>query len=88
MSIRLEARDYLNYLKSNGRIIRMARFNGDKSVGTGDALILNDEDHIAIMLTNCGDPSDTGIRAGDLVNFVGHPEAITKIVGSPARSQL
>ncbi len=79
--IKLEARDFLNYLQSGGRILRLARFEGLECVGRGQALILSDEDRIAVMLENCG---DSGVRAGDLVNYFIHPEAEPKIVGSPA----
>jgi hypothetical protein len=82
--IRLEARDYLNHLKSGGQILHLARFKGSECVGRGYALILTEEDRVAVMLEDCGDPMDTGIRAGDLVNYVTHPEAESKAVGSPA----
>jgi hypothetical protein len=82
--IRLEARDYLNHLNANGRVLKLARYEGEKCVGRGRALILNDEDCIAVMLENCGDPADSGVCAGYLVNYITHPEAEHKLVGSPA----
>jgi hypothetical protein len=82
--IRLEARDYLNHLKGDGQILRLARYQGSECVGRGQALILNEDDRIAVMLEDCADPADTGIRAGDLVNYLTHPEAEPKLVGSPA----
>ncbi len=82
--IKLEAREYLNYLRSANQILRLARFQGKECVCHGDALILNERDGIAVMLEDCGCPKESGIRAGNLVNYVTHPEAEPKIVGSPA----
>ena len=62
----------------------MARYRETECVGRGHALILNDEDRVAVMLEDCGDPGDSGVRAGNLVNYLIHPEAEPKIVGNPA----
>ena len=79
--IRLEARDYLNHLQAGGKILLMARYREDECVGRGRALILNGEDRVAVMLEDCG---HSGIRAGNLVNYIVHQEAEPKIVGNPA----
>jgi len=82
--IKLEARDYLNHLRAAAQILRLARYKGSECVGRGHALILNDVDRVAVMLEDCGDAADSGIRAGELVNYIVHPEAEPKLVGSPA----
>ena len=82
--ITLEARDYLNHLQSENRILHLVHFIGEYPDGRGRALVLNDEDRVAVMLEDCGDPTESGIHAGDLVNYVLHPEGEPKIVGSPA----
>jgi hypothetical protein len=82
--IHLEARDYLNYLQAGGRILTLARFREDECIARGRALILNDEDRVAVMLEDCGDPAFSGVRAGNLVNYILHPEGDPKIVGNPA----
>ena len=63
------------------QILLMARYRGGVCVGRGQALILNTVDRVAVMLEDCG---DTGVRAGNLVNYIVHPEAEPMIVGSPA----
>lgn len=82
--IKLEARDYLNYLQSGKRIRRLAMYKGTKCVGRGQALVLSEDDRIAVMLEDCGDPADSGVLAGNLVNYVDHPENESRIVGTPA----
>jgi hypothetical protein len=82
--ITFEARDYLNRLKDENCILRLVHFIGEYPDGRGQALVLNDEDRVAVMLEDCGDPTVSGIRAGDLVNYVTHPEGEPKIVGTPA----
>ncbi len=82
--IHLEARDYLNHLQAGGRILFLARFREDECIGRGRALILNDEDRVAVMLEPCGEPKNSGVDAGDLVNYTVHTEAEPKIVGNPA----
>ena len=81
MAVRLDARDYLNHLKSSGQILYLAHYSGETCDGRGHGLIINRDDGIAVMLTDCG---NTEISAGDLVNFIEHPEAEPKIVGSGA----
>ena len=82
--IRFEARDYLNYLQSGNQIIGVAHYTGTERDGKGRALILNSDDRVAVMLEDCGDPSDSGVRAGDLINYIQPPEAEPRIVGTPA----
>jgi hypothetical protein len=84
---RFEARDYLNRLQKS--ILVMACYREDRCVGRGHALILNGDDRVAIMLEDCGDPAESGIRAGNLVNYIIHPEVSEpKIVGNPASIRI
>lgn len=77
-NVRLEARDYLTHLRSDGRILHLAMYKGEACVGRGQGLVLNDQDRVAIMLEDCGDPADTGVSAGYLVNYILHPEAASR----------
>ncbi len=77
----MEAKEYLDLLKDQKAIIRLAHFTRDRCDGRGHAVILDEEHQIAVMLQGCG---DSGVCAGDLVKYVIHPEAEPKIVGSPA----
>jgi hypothetical protein len=80
----MEAREFLDAAKDAGLILPLAHYVGSKCVGRGQALVVDPEGNIAVMLENCGDPADTGIRAGDIVGFFRHPEAEPRITGSPA----
>ena len=82
--IRLEARDYLNHLTAEGQILRLVCFRDAECVGRGRGLVLNHDDRVPVMLEDCGDAEDSGIHAGDRVNYVTHPEAEPKLVGRPA----
>jgi hypothetical protein len=77
----MEAKEYLDLLKDEKAIIRLAHFEQDKCDGRGYAVILDETHQIAVMLEHCGDSS---VRAGNLVKYVIHPEAEPKIVGTPA----
>ena len=81
----MEAREYLDLLKDEKAILRLAHFTDDQCDGRGHAVLIDDKHQIAVMLEDCGFPEDSGVRAGDLVKYVIHPEAEPKIVGSPAR---
>jgi len=80
----MEAKEYLDLLKDDNAIIRLAHYDGERCDGRGNAVILDEEHQIAVMLENCGFPSATRIIAGAIVKFVKHPEAEPKIVGTPA----
>jgi hypothetical protein len=80
----MEAKEYLDFLKDANAIIRLAHFCGDDCDGRGQAAVLAEEYQIAVMLEDCGDPNRSGVRAGDLVKYVVHPEVEPKIIGSPA----
>jgi hypothetical protein len=80
----MEAREYLDLLKDENAILRLAHYLEDTCDGRGHAVILDEEHQIAVMLEDCGSPEKTGIRAGYLVKYVLHPESEPKIVGSPA----
>jgi hypothetical protein len=77
----MEAKEYLDLLKDEREILRLAHYVGDKCDGRGQAVIIDDEHQIAVMLENCG---STDVRAGAIVKFIQHPEAEPKIVGTPA----
>ena len=84
--IKFEAKDYVNYLSSEGKILSLVHYSGSDPDGRGRALIINEIDRVAVMLEDCGDPKETGIRAGYLVNYMKHPEGgETKIVGTPGK---
>lgn len=80
----MEAREFLDAAEDAGLILRLAHYIGSECVGRGPALVVDHEGNIAVMLENCGNPSVTGIRAGDIVGFFPHPEAEPRIAGSPA----
>jgi hypothetical protein len=80
----MEAREFLNLVRDNQRIIRVAHYTDDACDGRGNALVLDSNSRIAVMLENCGDPDETLIKAGAIINYVLHPEAEPKIVGTPA----
>jgi hypothetical protein len=82
--IELEARDYLSRLTAGGQILCLARYESDQCIGRGRALVLAEQHRVAVMLEDCGDPRDSGIRAGNLVNYQTHPEAEPMVVGNPA----
>ena len=81
----MEAREFLDAARDAGLILRLAAYNGKECVGRGQALVLDQENRIAVMLENCGDSTDSGITAGDIVGYFLHPEAEARITGSPAR---
>ena len=80
----MEAKEYLDFLRDENAILPLAHYDGDRCDGRGDALIINEEHQIAVMLKDCGDPDTTLVKSGAIVKFVRHPEAEPKIVGSPA----
>jgi hypothetical protein len=80
----MDAREYLDLLRDENALLRLAHFVGDKCDGRGYAVIIDEEHQIAVMLEDCGFPEETGIHAGYLVKYVTHPESEPRIVGSPA----
>jgi hypothetical protein len=80
----MEAREYLDFLKDEKLIIRLAHYSGEKCDGRVQGVIIDAEHQIAVLLEDCGIPEETGVRAGYLVQYVLHPESEPKIVGSPA----
>lgn len=79
----MEAKEYLDLLVDEKVILRLAHYNGERCDGRGHAVVISEDHQIAVMLEDCG--SDSGIRTGDFVKYIRHPEAEPKIVGSPAR---
>jgi len=84
----MEAKEYLDLLRDEKAIIRLAHYDGDYCDGRGEAVIIDKEHQIAVMLQDCDDPHRTRIKAGAIVKFITHPEAEPKIVGSPAYCHL
>ncbi|MEZ6052550.1 MAG: hypothetical protein R3C02_14375 [Planctomycetaceae bacterium] len=80
----MEAKEYLDLLRDEKDIIRLAHYADDRCDGRGNAVIIDTEHNIAVMMEDCGDPDATLIKAGALVQYIEHPEAEPKIVGSPA----
>ena len=80
----MEAKEYLDLLKDEKAILCLAHYSGDACDGRGQAVIVDEEHQIAVMLEDCGFPEETGIRAGYLVKYVLDPEGEPKIVGTPA----
>ncbi len=77
----MEAREYLDLLKDEKAIIRLAHYDGDICDGRGFAVVIDEDERIAVLLEDCG---SSGVRAGAIVAFITHPEAEPRIVGSPA----
>jgi len=66
------------------RMLRLAHYANDECDGRCNAVILDEGNHIAVMLEDCGDPVVTLVKAGALVKYFEHPEAEPRIVGSHA----
>ena len=81
----MEARAYLDQLLDQGKIIRLTHMDGERRVGQGHAIILDEKLQIAVMIEGCGTSALTEIRPGDLVEFLSLPDAESRIVGPPAR---
>jgi len=80
----MEAKEYLDLLRDDQEIIRLAHYVDDKCDGRGQAVVIDEGHQIAVMLEDCGSPETTRVKAGAIVKFVTHPEAEPKIVGTPA----
>lgn len=80
----MEAKEYLDLLRDENAIVRLAHYDGERCDGRADAVIIDEDHQIAVMLANCGDPNVTKVAGGAIVKFIRHPEAEPKIVGSPA----
>lgn len=80
----MEAREFLGAARDAALVRRLSVYSGSEFVGRGQALILDKDNRIAVMLENCGDPVDSRVTAGDIVGYFLHPEAEARITGSPA----
>lgn len=80
----MEAKEYLDLLRDKDNIVRLAHYTDDKCDGRGRAVVIDPTHNIAVMLEDCGDANVTLIKAGAVVQFIEHPEAESKIVGTPA----
>jgi hypothetical protein len=81
----MDAREYLNRLLEEGKIVRLTHRDGAQRVGQGHAIILNRTLQMAVMIEDCGSSAATAIRAGDVVSFLPQAEGESTIVGRPAR---
>jgi hypothetical protein len=77
----MDPNEYFKSLKMHNRILKLSHFSGDECNGRGQALILDEQHHIAVMLEDCG---GSGVRAGNLVEYSIHPGGEPKVIGSPA----
>ena len=83
----MEAKEYLDLLRDDGDIIRVAKYDDAAvCIGRGIAEIIDHEHNIAAMLGDCGFPNKSKIKAGAIIKFQSHPEVPneSRIVGSPA----
>lgn len=82
----MEAKEYLDLLRDDGAVLRLAHFDGEYCDGRGNAAVIDEEHSIAVMLQDCGDTDRTLVKAGAIVKFSKHPEAEPRIIGTPAYS--
>ncbi|HEY4258511.1 MAG TPA: hypothetical protein VGM98_00065 [Schlesneria sp.] len=81
----MDAREYLHILHEDAALIQLSHYDElGYCDGRGTGLIIDDAEHIAVMLEPCGNPLVTQIEVGAIVSFIRHPEAPPKIVGAPA----
>ncbi|MGE0374410.1 MAG: hypothetical protein AB7I48_11260 [Planctomycetaceae bacterium] len=81
----MDAKEFLDCARDDGDIVRLFHFDrSGKSKGFGTALIVDDENRIAVMLGDCGTVDETKVKAGAIVKYAVHPEAESRLVGTPA----
>ena len=85
----MEAREWFDKARDGGNIIRLNRFadvsGAAKSVGRVEALILDHDESIAVLLRSCSGLSrHEEWPGGTIVQFARHPEGEPRIVGRPA----
>jgi len=84
----MDAQEYVNGAKPN-RLITLQLYEGEDPVDPVKALVLDSESGIAIAIEDCGDPIETGIARGAIIQYSRHPEASTpssgpRVIGRPA----
>ena len=80
----MDAQEFVNELRDADHITRLAWYANENCIGRGDAIILDPYERVAVMVQDCGDPCQTGIKAGMVVKYGSHPEAERRIIGTPA----
>ena len=82
----MDAGEYLNFARGHGQIIRVAIFEGEEIVGRREALIVDRDKQIAVVLEGWNKNSKE-LVAGAVVKYYRHPEAPDgefKVSGTPA----
>jgi hypothetical protein len=80
----MDAQEFVDGFRDTRALIRLSHFSGNRCDGRGWALILSDDDGIAIMIEDCGEPETTFVKAGAVVNFTCPPRKQPRIVGEAA----
>lgn len=81
----MEAQKYVEKLRKNGGIIRLAHFDENGWCnGRGQAIVIDRKESMAMMLETCGRASVTNITIGCIVKFQDQDRGEPKIVGKPA----
>jgi len=79
----MDAQQFVDSLRRTQAWIRLAHFDGDRCDGRGWALVLSDDQGIAVMVEDCGAPETTSIKAGAFVRFSRPRKKEPRIVGPP-----
>ena len=79
----MDAQDFVNSLRNSDRLIRLAHYTGESCDGSAQALIVDAEKGIAVMLQSCNEEL-TLVTRGAIVRFERHPEGEPRIVGEAA----
>ncbi|MCA9023817.1 MAG: hypothetical protein KDA86_01265 [Planctomycetaceae bacterium] len=81
----MDAQKYVEHLRKNGGIIRLAHFDENGWCnGRGQAIVIDRKESIAMMLETCGRASITNITTGSIVKFQPQDNGEPKIIGEPA----
>jgi hypothetical protein len=80
----MDAKQFVDSLRGTRAWIRLAHFAGDQCDGRGWAMVLSEDQGIAVMVEDCGAPETTSIQAGAFVNFSCPRKKEPRIVGLPA----
>jgi hypothetical protein len=80
----MDAQEFVNSIRNTNRLVRLAHYSEDKCDGRGNAIVVDPENSIAVIVDMGGIPEMTQIIPGAVVQFSRHPEAEPRIIGSPA----
>ena len=81
----MDAQKYVDNLRKNGGIIRLAHFDKNGWCnGRGSAIVIDKKESMAMMLETCGRASVTNITTGCIVKFEQQKDSEPHIVGKPA----